>query len=165
MTTSGAGFPETEAWAASGNWVDEWLPQIITFFTLDTSVPHFWANFNDIERRDLKQGNGIEQKMSRVRYCIYTIWMIKKRRLPDWGPYCGPSESLQWSSLLESREHNGSCKRTTKNEARCSIKNEDFNPPNCSVGVGWISYDQNFDWLLRNLIDGTSLNLKYKIIQ
>jgi len=34
-------FPNnsTDALKTSGNWVDEWLPQIVTFFTLLTHVP------------------------------------------------------------------------------------------------------------------------------
>ena len=31
--TSGAGFPPIRAWAKSGNWVFEWLPQIAMFVT------------------------------------------------------------------------------------------------------------------------------------
>jgi hypothetical protein len=31
------------AWLASGNCVDEWLPQMMTFFTSSMATPHFLA--------------------------------------------------------------------------------------------------------------------------
>ena len=45
LITSAAIFPLIVAWAASGNCVDEWLPQMMTFFTLATSVPALLASW------------------------------------------------------------------------------------------------------------------------
>merc|ERR1719318_2113799 len=39
------GCPSTVAWEASGNWVEEWFPQMVTFLMLFTGFPSFKANW------------------------------------------------------------------------------------------------------------------------
>ena len=43
--TSVAGFPPMRAWAASGNWVAEWLPQMARLVTEATGTPAFLASW------------------------------------------------------------------------------------------------------------------------
>ncbi len=44
---SSAGLPWTVAWEASGNWVDEWLPQMITLCTSPTFAPALCAIYRE----------------------------------------------------------------------------------------------------------------------
>ena len=62
LTTSGAGLPPMVALAASGNCVEEWLPQMMTFLTLVTAAPvlranwaaaRFWSNLVMAEKLSL----------------------------------------------------------------------------------------------------------------
>ncbi len=44
LMTWGAGVPSMVAWEASGYWVDEWLPQMMTFLTEEVDFLAFSAS-------------------------------------------------------------------------------------------------------------------------